>query len=58
MHDIVRRLNDGLCRTPAELQKCDEWLREYQAANQLTLKELDDLCFADANWVFDQIFGN
>ena len=29
---------------------------EYQVANELSLNELDDLCFEDSVWVFDQIF--
>ena len=55
--DIVRRLNDGIKRTAEELEQCKKWLLEYQAANQITLKELDDLCFEDSVWVFDNIFG-
>lgn len=54
--DIVRRLNDGLDRTEEELFMCKQWLLEYQTANDMTLKELDDLCFEDSNWVFDNIF--
>lgn len=57
IEDVVRRLNDGLVRTDEELDACKKWLLEYQAANQLTLRELDDLCFQDANWIFDNIFG-
>lgn len=55
--EVVRRLNDGLERTDEELEQCKKWLIEYQAANDLTLNELDDLCFEDSVWVFDQIFG-
>lgn len=55
--DVVRRLNDGLDRTGDELQKCKEWLLQYQTANDMTLRELDDLCWEDSAWVFDQIFG-
>lgn len=55
--DVVRRLNDGLKRTQEELDMCKKWLLEYQVANQLTLNELDDLCFEDSVWVFEQIFG-
>lgn len=54
--EVVRRLNDGLERTDEELEQCKKWLIEYQAANDLTLNELDDLCFEDSVWVFDQIF--
>ena len=55
--NIVRRLNDGLDRTEEELFMCKKWLLEYQAANDMTLQELDNLCFEDSNWVFDNIFG-
>ena len=55
--DIVRRLNDGLDRTEKELEMCKRWLLEFQVANQMTLRELDDLCFEDSDWVFDNIFG-
>lgn len=55
--DIVRRLNDGLDRTEEELEMCKKWLLEYQLANDISLKELDDLCFEDSNWIFDNIFG-
>lgn len=55
--DVVRRLNDGLERTASELERCKKWLLEFQAANQMTLKELDDMCFEDSVWVFDNIFG-
>ena len=37
--------------------KCFKWLLEYQLANDMSLRELDELCFEDSNWVFDQIFG-
>ena len=54
--DVVRRLNDELERTQEELDMCKKWLLEYQVANELSLNELDDLCFEDSVWVFDQIF--
>ena len=55
--DVESRLNDGLGRTPAERETCIIWLSEYAEKNHLTLQQLDDLCFKDAAWVFDQIFG-
>lgn len=57
IRDVERRLNDGLDRTPEEKEKCVVWLTEYMAANQMSLKELDDLCYNDSVWVFEQIFG-
>ena len=42
--DIERRLNEGLNRTPEEHEKCYKWLVEFMTANDMTLKELDDLC--------------
>ena len=57
VRDVEVRLNDGLDRTPEEREMCVRWLTEYMAANQLTLKQLDELCFTDSTWVFGQIFG-
>lgn len=54
--EVVRRLNDGLERTDEELEQCKKWLLEFQLANDLSLNELDDLCFEDSVWIFDQIF--
>lgn len=54
--DVERRLNDGIDRTPEEREKCIIWLTEFMVANEMTLKELDHLCFEDSAWVFDQIF--
>lgn len=55
--DVVTRLNDGIDRTKSEFEQCKQWLLEFQAANDMTLKELDNLCWKDSNWVFEQIFG-
>ena len=56
--DVVRRLNDGIDdRTEEELDMCKKWLLEYQISNKMTLEELDDMCFEDSVWIFDQIFG-
>lgn len=54
--DVERRLNDGLKRTEEEREKCILWLTEFMTANQMSLRELDNLCFEDSNWVFEQIF--
>ena len=54
--DIERRLNDGLNRTPEEHAKCYKWLMEFMTANDMSLKELDDLCWTDSDWIFNQIF--
>lgn len=54
--DVVRRLNCGIERTQDELNQCKKWLLEFQYANQMSLKQLDDLCFEDSVWGFDQIF--
>ena len=55
--DVVRRLNDGLERTQEKLDMCKKWLLEYQIANELSINELDNLCFEDSVWIFDNIFG-
>lgn len=53
---IERRLNDGLNRTPKEHEKCYKWLMEFMTANDMSLEELDELCWSDSDWVFNQIF--
>ena len=55
--EIERKLNDGLQRTQEEHEKCYKWLVEFMIANDLSLNELDDFCFTDSNWIFDQIFN-
>ena len=55
--EIERKLNDGLQRTQEEHEKCYKWLVEFMIANDLSLNELDNLCFTDSNWIFDQIFN-
>ena len=54
--DVERRLNEGIERTEEEHNQCILWLTEFMAANDMSLEELDDLCFEDSTWVFDQIF--
>lgn len=55
--EICRQLNDGIDRTPEELAKCEQWLTEFLAANQLSLKQLNEMCWEDSTWFFDQIFN-
>lgn len=57
IEDIVRRLNDGIERTDEEIAKCKEWLIEYKKLNNYSMIELDDLCFENSDWVFENIFG-
>lgn len=57
VRDIERRLNEGIKRTEKEHKKCILWLTEFMTANDMTLEELNDLCFKDSDWVFNQIFG-
>lgn len=54
--DVERRLNEGIERTTEEHEQCMKWLTEFMIANDMSLDELDDLCFEDSVWVFDQIF--
>lgn len=55
---IVDQLFDDLPYANSEEKrfKAKKWLLEYQAANQLTLRELNEMCWEDSVWVFDQIF--
>ncbi|MEG1925222.1 MAG: hypothetical protein RR415_05700 [Ruthenibacterium sp.] len=57
MDEVVSRLNDDLERTEEDLKECKDWLTEFQIENKMSLKELDDLCYEDSTWIFDQIFG-
>lgn len=55
--EVERRLNEGLDRTEEERKKCLSWLVSYLEANELTLNQLDNLCFENSDWVFGQIFN-
>lgn len=57
VEEIESHLNEGIKRTEEEHKKCVHWLLEFMAANDMTLEELNDLCFKDSDWVFNQIFG-
>ena len=57
VEEIESCLNEGIRRTEEEHEKCVRWLMEFMTANDMTLEELDDLCFKDSDWVFNQIFG-
>lgn len=54
---IEAHLNDGINRTEEEHKKCVHWLTEFMIANDMSLNELDELCWEDSNWIFEQIFG-
>lgn len=53
---LAQELNEGLERTPEEIEQCVQWLMEYYTANQISYKQLRELCWEDSNWVFQQIF--
>jgi hypothetical protein len=53
---LAQELNEGLERTPEEMEKCVQWLMEYYTANQISYKQLRELCWEDSDWVFQQIF--
>jgi hypothetical protein len=55
--EIIRRLFDGLDKNKNDWRLAKKILLEYQIANQLSIKELDDLCWEDSAWVFDQIYS-
>lgn len=54
---IANRLTDGLEYTKEQKEKIIHWLYEFYTANDMSLQGLDDLCWKDSNWVFEQIFG-
>ena len=53
---IVKELTDGLEYTETQLNEIKTWLVEYQTANQLSLQQLNELCWKDSDWVFNNIF--
>lgn len=55
--NIARQLCDGLDKTEAEIEQCERWLAEYGIAHQLSLYQLNELCWEDSDWVLNQIFG-
>lgn len=57
VEEIESCLNEGIRRTEEEHEKCVCWLMEFMTTNDITLEELEDLCFKDSDWVFNQIFG-
>lgn len=54
--DVVHHLLNGLNKTKGDYDKCKRWLTEYQAANQMTLKELDKFCRKNSAWVLENVF--
>lgn len=54
---IEQSLNSGFSRTAKERQQCKEWLANYISKHpEVTLRELNEKCWEDSAWVFDQIF--
>lgn len=54
--DVEKKLNDGIERTDEEREMCVRWLTEFMTANDMSLNEMENLCFEDSDWVFSQIF--
>ena len=57
INDVIRRLFDGLDKNEDDWNLAKKFLLEFQAANDMSMNELDDLCWEDSVWVFDQIYG-
>ena len=55
--DVARQLCEGLNKTEEEIEKCERWLAEYAVANQMSIHELNEMCWENSDWVFSQIFG-
>lgn len=55
--EIALQLCKGLHKSDEELRQAEKWLTEYGTANDLSLHELNEMCWADSVWFFDQIFG-
>lgn len=57
LNEVIRQLTEGLDYTKTQINQIRTWLLEYQTANQLSLHELNELCWKDSCWIFDQVFG-
>lgn len=55
--DVVCQLCDGLEKSDEDLVIIKKWLIEFAAANQLSIIEMNDLCWEDSTWIFDRIYG-
>ena len=54
---VVNSLLEGLDKKPADYELARKALLEYQAANQMSLRELNELCWKDSTYMFDIIYG-
>ncbi len=57
LDDVIRRLFDGLSKTNMDCTLAHEKLTELLTERNLSIGQLDDLCFADSNAVFDYIYS-
>lgn len=55
--DVERRLNDGLERSLEERIVARNWLESYMKEKNISVEELDDICFEDSTKIFDSIYG-
>lgn len=55
--EIARQLCQGLDKSEKDIDKATQWLAEYATANQLSMNELNEMCWEDSAWFLDQIFG-
>lgn len=56
-YKIAAWLCAGLGKTAAEISHAAQWLAEYGTANDLSLHELNEMCWEDSTWFLDEIFG-
>lgn len=56
VEEIAERLIDGIEYSATEIDYIIKWLYEYMTANDMSLCELDDMCWEDSNSIFNMIF--
>ena len=55
--EIIRQLFDGLDKDEADWELARTRLTEYYAASQMSLKELNEICWEDSTFAFGIIYG-
>lgn len=54
---VIERLFDDLDKTEADWELARNMLPKLMKEKNLSMEQLDDLCFEDSTMVFDYIYG-
>lgn len=54
---VIERLFDGLDKTESDWELARKMLPELMQEKNLSIEQLDDLCFEDSTEIFDYING-